>query len=116
MSEAPVSSKTMFGATELHTWRSVDCGGVCERVYKADEVDAEIERLRGQILGLELSLHGVTQRSDETFDEHSDLELAVRLFVFAAKRDKWPVVEHGYFKRIEAALPVRDAVKAGDAP
>lgn len=31
---------------ELHSWRTAECGGACERVYKADEVDAEIERLR----------------------------------------------------------------------
>lgn len=42
------SSKTMLGVNprELHSWRSAECGGACERVYKADDVDAEIERLR----------------------------------------------------------------------
>lgn len=50
MTDLPIdrTSKTMLGVNprELHSWRSAECGGACERVYKADDVDAEIERLR----------------------------------------------------------------------
>ncbi len=40
----------------------------------------------------------------EEIERLQSLSHAVRLFIFAAKRDSWPVVDHGYFKRMEAAL------------
>lgn len=55
MTDLPIdrTSKTMLGVNprELHSWRSAECGGACERVYKADDVDAEIERLREALKG-----------------------------------------------------------------
>ena len=61
----------MFGvrSMDLHEWRYSECGGVCERVYRADEVDAQIERMQGLLnqLGAEYAkarLSGLEARQE----------------------------------------------------